>query len=928
MRLWRRRERDTAAARTGAMQGAPVPPVPAAPVDQWRQTGPMPTVIRPRPPASDFRGTLASWRSAGLMTGIGHGVTADAPAGTMRGVTRSTPPSGEDLVPVHRLRSVSTSDHVSTSDSAAAVEQSRPVRATQATGSRPAEIRRSTAGYADQPQSPPVAESPVVRRTPPMSPTPPGPRTSNGRASDDRVSGSQSPGKQTSGGESAAIQRVVRPDRRPVVSPSTSPGSEAPINRADSVRQDTHSPEATPPVAQRTPLAGTTSESPAAPMDSHPVIGDSDTEQPPVAPSAPSHDAVDQPVVRPISSVEQAAIQRAATPEQQGSRRQAAPHRTVTSVDGAPAVQRAPRPSSPESRGAPAEMIPAIPEHPVVSIESPDARQAIQRDADVERPVLSTPPSTTAPAIHQVARPNRAIQNTSRPSAPADSPRPVVSSTRQPDSGSPAPLRPSSSAPRSALPDVRRDSSPAGPEPVERPPLRGFDRPAVEPTEQPDISASSTSHGLVQRATESEQDSSARPVVRVQRSRQGLGEPLSELPATATAPPRGDVGPFARMAIPNAPGSQPTGRTTRQIWVPALPPSTSVRPTPDEPPRTPSTAPVQRAVESPAPTTPNLHTTNTPTQGTTTPLVRTTSSTAVSIPDTQVRKPPLSADTTPHTPVHQTGASLQRAANTAAPPDMPLQAVTTSPPAVEAWMRPDQDMPMHPVSTVTRLLGDAPTHSTPGTTQAADTPVRMAASTQRRTTPDMPVPSSRQPGSPSSEPPARVAPEAPQALPPVGMIQRSIRPMSTGEVPAQRTTQSTVVRPVHRRPRHTPLVPHINPPAAPGIPSTQDGLTIRPLPDRSAGRQAPVQRTPPHPGAFMPFTAADLPHNPPERGNLRSVSDKDGKNAKDEKSEPEPEPPTPQHIDELARRLFDPLSRMLRADLRQSRDRAGRPYDR
>ncbi|WP_018681891.1 hypothetical protein [Actinokineospora enzanensis] len=89
-----------------------------------------------------------------------------------------------------------------------------------------------------------------------------------------------------------------------------------------------------------------------------------------------------------------------------------------------------------------------------------------------------------------------------------------------------------------------------------------------------------------------------------------------------------------------------------------------------------------------------------------------------------------------------------------------------------------------------------------------------------------------------------------------------------------------------------------------------------------------MQRTPPHPGAFMPFTAADLPHNPPERGNLRSVSDKDGKNAKDEKSEPEPEPPTPQHIDELARRLFDPLSRMLRADLRQSRDRAGRPYDR
>jgi syndecan 1 len=32
-------------------------------------------------------------------------------------------------------------------------------------------------------------------------------------------------------------------------------------------------------------------------------------------------------------------------------------------------------------------------------------------------------------------------------------------------------------------------------------------------------------------------------------------------------------------------------------------------------------------------------------------------------------------------------------------------------------------------------------------------------------------------------------------------------------------------------------------------------------------------------------------------------------------------------LEDLARRLLDPLSRLLRADLRRGRERAGRPYD-
>ncbi|QNP70147.1 hypothetical protein IAG44_12255 [Streptomyces roseirectus] len=42
-----------------------------------------------------------------------------------------------------------------------------------------------------------------------------------------------------------------------------------------------------------------------------------------------------------------------------------------------------------------------------------------------------------------------------------------------------------------------------------------------------------------------------------------------------------------------------------------------------------------------------------------------------------------------------------------------------------------------------------------------------------------------------------------------------------------------------------------------------------------------------------------------------------------------PSPPTPQDsdLDDLARRLIDPVARLLRTELRRGRDRTGRPYD-
>lgn len=42
---------------------------------------------------------------------------------------------------------------------------------------------------------------------------------------------------------------------------------------------------------------------------------------------------------------------------------------------------------------------------------------------------------------------------------------------------------------------------------------------------------------------------------------------------------------------------------------------------------------------------------------------------------------------------------------------------------------------------------------------------------------------------------------------------------------------------------------------------------------------------------------------------------------------PQPNEATGVDIEELARRLLDPVSRLLRADLRRGRERSGRPYD-
>ncbi|WP_174861433.1 hypothetical protein [Embleya hyalina] len=63
----------------------------------------------------------------------------------------------------------------------------------------------------------------------------------------------------------------------------------------------------------------------------------------------------------------------------------------------------------------------------------------------------------------------------------------------------------------------------------------------------------------------------------------------------------------------------------------------------------------------------------------------------------------------------------------------------------------------------------------------------------------------------------------------------------------------------------------------------------------------------------------------------RSPSTIGGTGTTGKRSTPEPtsatKPAATPDIEDLARRLIEPVSRLLRADLRRGRERAGRPYD-
>lgn len=99
------------------------------------------------------------------------------------------------------------------------------------------------------------------------------------------------------------------------------------------------------------------------------------------------------------------------------------------------------------------------------------------------------------------------------------------------------------------------------------------------------------------------------------------------------------------------------------------------------------------------------------------------------------------------------------------------------------------------------------------------------------------------------------------------------------------------------------------------------GATTKAERDRARERSRPAA-TPSAAGLLMGGTAKEVPAH--GRSRSSSTSSASGKNAK-QRAEAPKDPGL--DLDDLARRLLDPMARLLRTELRRGRERTGRPYD-
>ncbi|MGW5368700.1 hypothetical protein ACWES4_10585 [Streptomyces sp. NPDC004011] len=99
------------------------------------------------------------------------------------------------------------------------------------------------------------------------------------------------------------------------------------------------------------------------------------------------------------------------------------------------------------------------------------------------------------------------------------------------------------------------------------------------------------------------------------------------------------------------------------------------------------------------------------------------------------------------------------------------------------------------------------------------------------------------------------------------------------------------------------------------------GATAKAERDRARERPRPAA-TPSAAGLLMGDRAKEVPAH--GRSRSSSTPSASGKNA-EQRAEAPKDPGL--DLDDLARRLLDPMARLLRTELRRGRERTGRPYD-
>ncbi|MFI2200195.1 hypothetical protein ACH47Z_05310 [Streptomyces sp. NPDC020192] len=633
-----------------------------------------------------------------------------------------------------------------------------------------------------------------------------------------------------------------------------------------------------------------------------------------------------------------------------------------------PAVQRSvAAPDTPVQRaqtggGTAGVVRPDDPGRPAPGPEIPVVRRIAvvpNTSGDSAAPGTPSGPRTAAKA-GRTARREQSVNNPVRPRAVGPSPtvaRRIAAPVRRITALRPAVRHTEAAAP----PVVGEDAQPAPTAPRATTPARPGTRP---PLGAPMTELPPTAQPLSTNAPDNPRPAPGPtlPVAQRQMDVSASAASTSDAYGRGPATPRSEGKPTVTQAVPE-PSPQPSGARARSglgAPLPALPPTADVQrsPRPGGRPHTPpdpATATVQRAApEPPAGTAPLLGTTDTERRSTS-PHSPAVQGHSPSTPGTaSAPAPPLLTPGTPRSaPVQRVLAPAGTGA--AATPSSASRATTPAltgaggaPPLVVARPLTVPAPGRTPDATDNRALH-------PGTAQRLPTPRSLSLLSARTLTLNTRVPegvtppaaahiterpvvtaSWRREPSPSQEP-APSPPGAPQ-------VQRTVSTRAPMPAPSSYNTPSAdggsarprravpVVRPsppVQRATAgHLPTLPVTDPQAppiqgrppapaqpSPPVPVVRATRTTAGTPHRTPGPTAPVaqqdatggtrtvQRTP---------APAPAPRKPPDKGTVRSPG--------------HPQDPGVD-LDELARRLLEPMARLLRADLRRGRERAGRPYD-
>ncbi|MFD8673452.1 hypothetical protein ACFV1A_10265 [Streptomyces seoulensis] len=986
---WRdrvRRSRPPAAGNAGDAGSAPVERasagvgVPEGWDGGWRAAStPELTVSRAPLAVSDglgFRAGLAAWHDPSFDTGLAHGVLPSAPAGLVRGVARPASASSETFSgggPL-LLRAVRREEAEETAP-AVGVRQERVVAARPRQGERAARSGSASRKGAGAGRS----GAPAVQRRTAADPV--GAVTSVGSIG----SVEEQRGLTSSGSPAVLGAGEAPPVQRTAVASAAAPKASLPVVRRVAVVEPRSGGAASPGPVPTRPFAQTESVSAPSGSASGRAAAPATTSVRPLPvgrslivarrPAGPVRRVTPVATAAPKATAPtpQAERQPQAEPEPQAARAEQVDRATVQRREGSrpplgePLTQLPPT-AVPMKQGAvegntagPAlPVVQSRPETTAAGERPAPSTEPVQRRAEAPAPrtrsglgapMSELPPTADVPGSRE--RSGRApVQRSTAPAhqqpshkpllggaAGADEPTPDAAVQRRTPTDSASTGTPADSTPltvaRPSAPVQETPGAPARPTPSPEGTRPAVQRAPASPAATPRTSQRPTlgapeRQGPVSPATAPDGQSPARPSTSGTASGTGQSPvPLTPARPGTSAPQASGTNPASvqpasvqrASARPSTPGTAPgttsgaapgTASGTGQGSVP-LTPARPVRPTvrtarTDQHPAHPGT-PAQPAPGTAQSGMPTRRGPGTPDAS----APRTPGSSPASAPGT----PAASAPRTPVRPRPTPGTT----------PLVVARAVTlTGQPAPTATAKPSPTLNLLPARPLTLSTEEAPPMAAPAQRRTAERPV-VAARWAREPAAGTQQPSAsvqRAPRSPVTPSPSRAARPTPLAATPSAPAPRPL-PVTAPQPPA---VQPFLVNSPAREATPAAPAPVVRPTRG-GGPATADATP--PL-VRPAQIQRDVVPTAPTPTPPVVHTQIQRDKTgtttPPAQGtpaaqpaNTPSKQGKSSTRSKPAAAESSPD------LDDLARRLLDPVSRLLRNELRRGRDRTGRPFD-